>query len=475
MDNIILKLENEPLHKGTHINWTWKKGEKWVILGENGSGKTRFLELLEEKAGKEARSVSFENLERILEEQIHQDDSEFLGRIDTGTPLYRFLGLESNNISALPFKTGEGYEELLNQGIRTLSTGEMRRALIYRAVLAEPTLLMLDEPFDGLDVEAAADMKELIASLIREGHAVLMILNRKSEILEEHTHIGVFRDHQLAFTGSREEWIRYEKENPDRINNRLPIPDPPSDSVRYEGSASLVIMEDVTVRYGDKTILNNLFWEVKQGEHWQISGPNGAGKTTLLNLISGDNPQAYSNKVSLFGNRRGSGETVWEIKEKVGIISPALQLNYRVSLTARMCIVSGLFDSIGVYDKVSPLQRALADRWLAYLGMSDRADRPIKRLSYGEQRLLLIARGLIKHPPLLILDEPCQGLDDRNRLKVLKLLEEFASQSNSTLLYVTHHREDRIEGINRHLRFIPAELGYTCREEPLTEPNRQSG
>ena len=468
MDNIILKLEKEQLEKGKQINWTWKTGERWVILGENGSGKTRFLELLEEKAGKKARCVSFENLERILEEQIRQDDSEFLGKIDTGTTLYRFLGLNSCDASSLPFKVSEGFGKLLNQGIRTLSTGEMRRALIYRAVLAEPTLLMLDEPFDGLDVNAAADMKELIASLIRDDHAVLMILNRKSEILNEHSHIGVFRNNQLAFTGSREDWIRFEQENPDLDENDLSIPEPPAGSVRYTGNASLVEMQDVTVRYGDKTILNNLSWEVKQGEHWQISGPNGAGKTTLLNLISGDNSQAYSNKVSLFGSRRGSGETVWDIKEKVGIISPALQLNYRVSLSARMCIVSGLFDSIGIYDKVSPLQRALADKWLAYLGMSDRADRPMKRLSYGEQRLLLIARGLIKHPPLLILDEPCQGLDDKNRLKVLKLLEEFAAQSESTLLYVTHHKEDRIGGIERHLRFLPSEDGFTVKEEPLS-------
>ena len=395
------------------------------------------------------------------------DDSEFLGKVDTGTPLYRFLGLDSPDTEKLPFALSNGYEKLLNQGIRTLSTGEMRRALIFRAVLAEPSLLMLDEPFDGLDVTAAAQMRELISSLIRKGHAVLMILNRKSEILPEHSHIGVFRNYRLDFTGSREEWGNYEKQNPDNLVNDRPIPAPPLDAPTYSGDAPLVEMKDITVAYGDKTILERLFWKVNPGEHWQISGPNGAGKTTLLNMISGDNTQAYSNDVSLFGRRRGTGETVWEIKEKVGIISPALQLSYRVSASARVCILSGLFDSIGIYEKVSPLQRALADRWLAYLGMSDKADRPLRRLSYGEQRLLLIARGLIKHPPLLILDEPCQGLDDRNRIKVLKLLGEFAAQSESTLLYVTHHREDRIEGISRHLQFIQREKGFTVQEELL--------
>ncbi len=470
MKKILLKLENEKImtEKGKpsehNIHWTWTTGESWVILGSNGSGKTRFLELLEHRAGKGAKTVSFENLERILEEEIRQDDSEFLGKIDTGTPLYRFLGLASADPELIPFKTGDNYRTLLNHGIRTLSTGEMRRSLIYRAVLSQPSLLLLDEPFDGLDVTAAEEMRQLITHLIEEEHPVLLILNRKSEILPVNTHIGVFRDHHLLFTGSKEEWEKFEASRQDRRMTEIPIPPPPADAYRYDGGSSLVKMRDVTVKYGEKVVLNRLSWEVRKGEHWKITGPNGAGKTTLLNLICGENQQAYCNDIKLFGRQRGSGETVWEIKEKVGIISPALQLSYRVSASARMCIISGLFDSIGVYEKVSPLQRNLADRWLAYLGLTEKADTPMRRLSYGEQRLLLIARGLIKHPPLLILDEPCQGLDDSNREKVLNLLGQFACQSESTLLYVTHHQEDRIRGIERHIQFVPAEAGFTIRE-----------
>jgi len=472
MRKSILTLNNAPLpgapgrRETTAITWNWQAGEHWVILGDNGSGKTRFVELLSTAAGKEARTVSFENLERILDEQSRQDDSEFLGKIDTGTPLYRFLGLESPGDPAGAAILPRGYETLLNQGIRTLSTGEMRKALIFRAVLFEPSLLLLDEPFDGLDAHAAGEMRGLISSLIQQGQAILIILNRKSEILPEHTHVGVFRDNHLAFHGTMEEWREFDSRQDDQTAERRPVPPPPPDALQLE-EQTLVSMKDVTVRYGEKTVLEGVSWEVRQGEHWKITGPNGAGKTTLLNLISGDNPQAYCNEIHLFGKQRGSGETVWEIKEKVGIISPALQLSYRVSLTARMCIVSGLFDTIGIYDKVSPAQRELADRWLEYLELSDRADRPLRQLSYGEQRLLLIARGLIKHPPLLILDEPCQGLDDHNRLRILKLLGEFASQSESTLLYVTHHEEDRIDGIRRHLRFQPGEKGFTVKAERL--------
>jgi molybdate transport system ATP-binding protein len=278
-----------------------------------------------------------------------------------------------------------------------------------------------------------------------------MMLNRRSDLLPEHTHVGVFRDGSLIFSGSKQEWQQYEAKHQQDLGSEASIPGPPPDRVRVPGDSPLVKMNKVTVRYGEKVILNGLCWQVNQGEHWKITGPNGAGKTTLLNLVSGDHPQAYCNDISLFGRRRGTGESVWDIKQKVGIISPDLQLAYRVSVSARLCILSGLFDSIGVYDPVSPMQRDLADQWLNYLGMQDRADRPLRHFSYGEQRMLLIARGLIKHPPLLILDEPCQGLDDHNRIKVLKLLGEFAAGSESTLLYVTHRREDEIEGIRRHL------------------------
>jgi molybdate transport system ATP-binding protein len=483
-DPIVLQLDNEVLFSGkwpgrwnsalSPITWTWRRGESWVFLGDNGSGKTSFMELVQARAGKTARSVSCEALERIMAEQIRQDDSNFIGRIDTGAPLYRFLGLESPHEPLPVVLPDDAVFGLLDQGIRTLSTGEMRRALIYRAILARPSVLLLDEPFDGLDVAATATMRELICGLIDEGQALLMMLNRRSDLLPEHTHVGVFRGGSLVFSGSREEWQQHEivrvrvktpqpgsgltdfSESFDSDPKYSSIPGPPQDRVRLQHNSPLVTMRKVTVRYGEKTILDGFCWQVNQGEHWKISGPNGVGKTTLLNLVSGDHPQAYCNDISLFGRRRGTGESVWDIKQKVGIVSPDLQLSYRVSVSARLCILSGLFDSIGVYDPVSPMQRELANQWLSYLGMQDRADRPLRHFSYGEQRMLLIARGLIKHPPLLILDEPCQGLDDHNRTKVLRLLGEFAAGSESTLLYVTHRREDEIEGIRRHLDLSPA-------------------
>ena len=296
----VLQLENEVLFSDkwpgrwnpalSPINWTWRPGENWVFLGDNGSGKTSFMELVEARAGKTARSVSFEALERIMAEQIRQDDSNFIGRVDTGTPLYRFLGLESPHQPLPALLADDAVSGLLDQGIRTLSSGEMRRALIYRAILARPSVLLLDEPFDGLDVAATAAMRELVGGLIRSGQALLMMLNRRSDLLPEHTHVGVFRDGSLVFAGSMEEWYQHESQHRQDPGSKVSIPGPPPDRVRVPGNSPLVMMNNVTVCYGEKVILDGLCWQVNQGEHWKITGPNGAGKTTLLNLVSGDHP-----------------------------------------------------------------------------------------------------------------------------------------------------------------------------------------
>ncbi|MDA3956839.1 ATP-binding cassette domain-containing protein [Oceanispirochaeta sp.] len=456
--------------KGPPLSWTWNPGESWVILGENGSGKTHFSELIADNMPGRVDKVSFEDLEELLEKQIRQDDSEYTGKVDTGTPLFEFLGLKiGGEIPTDAPPPPSGLEKLMNSGLRILSTGEIRKSLIYKALLGKPELLILDEPFDGLDKESVLQMQDMINTLIREGFPVLMILNRKSEILPTHSHVAVFRDFHLVFKGSLKEWVHFDSLDVPSEQKNLKIPASPGKA--YQGGEDLLVdIRNTSIRYGDKTILDRVNWQVKRGEHWKITGPNGAGKSTLLGLITGDQPQAYANDIRLFGKPRGSGESVWEIKEKLGIISPALQLSYRVSLTARMCIVSGLYDSIGIYNSVPPRERALADEWLGYIGMFDKAETPLKRLSYGEQRLLLIARGLIKHPPLLILDEPCQGLDDRNRERILEVLGNFAGESESTLLYVTHHEEDKIRHIERHLCFHPCKGGFTLTSDALPLP-----
>ena len=216
-------------------------------------------------------------------------------------------------------------------------------------------------------------------------------------------------------------------------------------------SDPLVRITNGRVAYGETVIFEDLDWTIEPGQHWQVTGPNGSGKTCLLNLITGDHPQCYVNDIFVFGMQRGNGESIWDIKQYLGYVSSALQWEYNVSVSVKNAIISGFYDSIGIYQKYSDQQSQIADHWLSLLGMEARANQPFSQLSFGDQRLILIARAMVKHPPLLILDEPCLGLDELNRQLVLALIEKICRGSETTVLYVNHRPADNIPGIQHHL------------------------
>ena len=216
-------------------------------------------------------------------------------------------------------------------------------------------------------------------------------------------------------------------------------------------SLPLVRIRNGRVAYGETVIFSDLDWIIEPGQHWQVTGPNGSGKTCLLNLVTGDHPQCYVNDIFVFGMQRGGGESIWDIKQHLGYVSSALQWEYTVSVSVRNTIISGFYDSIGIYQKYTDIQASIADSWLRLLGMEARSGQPFNQLSFGDQRLVLIARAMVKHPPLLLLDEPCLGLDDLNRQLVLALIEKICAASETTVLYVNHRAEDSIKGIDHHL------------------------
>jgi molybdate transport system ATP-binding protein len=217
-------------------------------------------------------------------------------------------------------------------------------------------------------------------------------------------------------------------------------------------------MQQVHVTYGDKHILNNINWLVEKGACWSLTGPNGAGKSTLLSLITADNPQAYSNEIYLFDRKRGSGESIWDIKQKTGFLSPELQLYFDASATAFSAIASGLFDTIGLFRKLNEGQEKLVWEWLQYMGVQPYAYRVMATLPAGLQRLILLARTLIKMPALLVLDEPCQGLDDDQTRFVRALINEYCNRTGAGLIYVSHYIEELPDCIKHHLRLKKGEV-----------------
>ncbi|PID46338.1 MAG: molybdenum ABC transporter ATP-binding protein [Proteobacteria bacterium] len=347
-----------------------------------------------------------------------------------------------------------GLGNLLDRAFRKLSTGESRKMMLVRALANQPELLVLDEPFDGLDVDMYAQLQSYLSQLSNTVPMVI-VLNRLDECPDFITDIAYVENGELHHRIKRNDETAYAELyqllHLKTTDLEVPAADPENAIPALDAGEPLVHLTNASIRYADTVIFEGLNWTIQPNEHWQLSGPNGSGKTGLLSLITGDHPQCYTNDIFVFGFQRGSGESIWQIKQFIGYVSTALQWEYRVSISLRNVIISGFYDSIGLYSKATERQKQIADEWLALLGMADRADYPFNKLSYGDQRLLLIARAMVKHPPLLILDEPCLGLDDMNRQLVLALIEKICASTETSVLYVNHHPEDKIKGIERHL------------------------
>ncbi|HDT3134922.1 TPA: molybdate ABC transporter ATP-binding protein ModF [Enterobacter asburiae] len=463
----------------TIADLTLRAGESWAFVGTNGSGKSALaralageLPLLKgECQGDFTRltRLSFEQLQKLVSDEWQRNNTDLLspGEEDTGRTTAEIIQDEVKDPARCQRLAERfGITALLNRRFKYLSTGETRKTLLCQALMSEPELLILDEPFDGLDVQSRAQLAALLESLNQQGYTLVLVLNRFDEIPDFIQHAGVLADCNLTETGEKSALLKQaliaqlaHSEQLDGIT--LPEPDAPSARHALDPHQPRIVLRDGIVSYDDRPILNRLSWTVNPGEHWQIVGPNGAGKSTLLSLITGDHPQGYSNDLTLFGRRRGSGETIWDIKKHIGYVSSSLHLDYRVSTTVRNAILSGYFDSIGIYQAVSDKQQKLAQQWLDILGMDNRvADAPFHSLSWGQQRLALIVRALVKHPTLLILDEPLQGLDPLNRQLIRRFVDVLISEGETQLLFVSHHAEDAPACITHRLEFVPDGEGY---------------
>ena len=447
------------------IDWVIESGETWVIVGPNGSGKSALVASLVGEGNSTSGSrvinetniavVSMEQQGELILRERERDDSDLTDEINEGTLVQQMLDevcsdseLQHQLIDAL------GMQELLGRGFRKLSTGETRKVLIIRALSSSPKLLVLDEPFEGLDVRTVAKVRDLLKQLSL-GTTLILALNRLDEIPEFTTHAIRMESGRIAqkFDCCNGEEARRLLSQISQIRSsdiKLPPPETEINTPRND-DGSLVRLRQASVRYIDNVVFEGINWTISPGEHWQVKGPNGSGKTCLLNLVTGDHPQCYVNDISLFGFRRGQGETIWQIKQYMGFVSTALHWDYRLSVGVRNVIVSGFYDSIGLYQRATETQLEIADKWLALMGLNRKATASFSSLSYGEQRIILIARAMVKHPPLLLLDEPCLGLDDANRQLVLALTERILDEGRTTLVYVTHHQEDRIDSIENEL------------------------
>jgi molybdate transport system ATP-binding protein len=474
MDSVLLKIENVCVHIHRKeilrdISLEIKSGEQWMIFGEAGSGKTILAHTL---AGNHAFSgrIDFSGFEEkiqangvVVVEQQHrfldlQNQSNFYYQ-----QRYNAIDAESTmTVSEALAVLDEGQDtyfsksalivifqlnHVLNEPLIQLSNGENKRLQILEAVLRFPALLILDEPFTGLDAEGRKMLEGILAGLANSGQHMLLLTSR--------IFVPSCFNRYASLQIGKLQFLNTWSEIPDRHTEfrELPVKDFPS-SMRfsYPDFSHAVRMRNVHVQYEGKKILDGINWEIEKGACWGLSGHNGAGKSTLLSLITADNPQAYANEIHLFDRKRGSGESIWEIKHKIGYLSPELQLYFDPAATAFTAVASGLFDTIGLFRRLSAEQEQYVNEWLKFLDCATYGNRLLNSLPAGLQRMVLLGRSLIKTPPLLILDEPCQGLDQAQITLTLHIIDRYCAHFGASLIFVSHYEDEFPACIGRTLR-----------------------
>lgn len=468
MQNVIT-IENgvtrHPLYRLKEpINLQIGKGEHVAIVGGNGAGKSLLVDTMTGRYPLLMNEVKYDfspshsnlvsdNIKYITFRDSYGDaDGNYYYQqrwnsqdLDE-TPVVRDLLPECKNHELRDALYNLfGIEAMLDKHIILLSSGELRKFQLTKTLMSDPRVLIMDNPFIGLDAKTRQLLHELLKKLTEMTDLqVILILSKTDDIPAFITHVIPVADRICGAKLTKEEYLASRPEAPthvlsDEKRQRI-IELPYSDNLYH--TEHIVDLNKVSIRYGERTILKELDWTVKCGEKWALSGENGAGKSTLLSLVCADNPQSYACDISLFGRKRGSGESIWEIKKHIGYVSPEMHRAYLKNLPAIDIVASGLHDSIGLYKKPRPEDRDTCLWWMDIFGIADLADSNFLQLSSGEQRMVLLARAFVKDPELLILDEPLHGLDMVNRRLVKDVIEAFCQRNDKTMIMVTHYQEE---------------------------------
>lgn len=441
------------------ISWTLHKQEHWAFVGPNGGGKTLLADILCRKIALQKGNVSYLFNEKNNSTGIQTISFRDVYDLADYKNMYyqqRFNVTEQDEApfvdDLLDLTDSEFIEKMLNafnlkrllgKRIIQLSSGELRKFLIVRVLQRKPTILVLDNPFIGLDAHSRILLNEMLTQMAAlSGLQLILLLSSPNDIPNIITHVLPVTDKKLLKPLSKDEFLQNKTVQKKLFPAPKSQPALPIKKINKLHFDYAVKMRQVTIRYSQRTILNDINWTIKKGEKWALSGPNGSGKSTLLSLIYADNPQGYANDITLFDRRRGSGESIWDIKKEIGYVSPEMHLFYLKNVPAIEIVGSGFFDTIGLYRKCDAEQLKICEYWMNVFRIEHLKDRSFLKLSSGEQRLALLARAFVKDPALLILDEPLHGLDIVNKHYVKKIIEEFCADSEKTLIYVTHYAEE---------------------------------
>ena len=324
-----------------------------------------------------------------------------------------------------------------NSSLKSMSSGEQKKALLQYIINKKPGFIVVDNVLDNLDTAAQDDILSSLKKIATD-ILIIQIINRKKDILPFIEKVFTIKNNKVCKEESIIDYLNKKNETgaihfPEIIPAALhsyTLPQTP-----------LIQLKGVSVSYDGRKILNDINWTINPGEFWQLAGPNGSGKSTILSLITGDNPKGYGQNLVLFGIKKGSGETVWDIKQNIGYLTPTMTQFFPRLDSAEKMVLSGFFDSVGLYCIPNETQVKTAQNWLRLIGLYEERNQPFCFLPLGKQRMVLVARAMVKHPPLLILDEPASGLNDDDIMIFTSLINKIAAESTTAIVYVSHRPE----------------------------------
>ena len=481
LEHITVRYLDKTLFTG--LDWHINTGEQWAITGPSGSGKSALINTIAGKFNVINGSIHHHFSETYRQQHTITDPyfsyrdllalvghhHTFRNRSNTTTDFYyqqRFNSMDASDAPTVrEYLYGEsgGIPEqtpileplkipaLMDKELIKLSNGETRRVMIAKSLLKQPVLLMLDNPFSGLDVQTRKNFSEMVNRIIANGTTVLLVTS-PTEVPENITHVLTLEEGRITGKYTREEYLKIPQPvatqswQVDEEKIRAIVKNTPSP---FE---TIIRMEHIKVQYGEHLILDDVNWIVKPNEKWALLGHNGAGKSTLLSLINGDNPQAYAQELYLFDRKRGSGESIWDIKKKIGFVSPELHQYFQAGSNCLQVVVSGFFDIIGSNRQGTAEQQEHAAAWMDILDIAAYANQAFKGVPESVQRLTLLARALVKEPPLLIFDEPCQGLDLQQKEHFKHVIDVLCDVMDLTLIFVTHYQEEIPAAVTKVLK-----------------------
>jgi molybdate transport system ATP-binding protein len=485
---ILIEFKNVSIKKGEtvilkDINFEIKQGQNWAIIGENGSGKSTLLNAIAENATPASgHIIKSENIKTVLftgdfkanrlvsqsyqyyQQRYNSDDADITPTVyqiiqNQLNPLYT---VDVNSVALTEKLYTENDIEhyakllkinhLLHRKIITLSNGETRRVRLLNVLLKKPQLLLLDNPFVGLDVESRQTLHTILQDIMLEGIQIVLVCT-PNEIPQGISDVIALKEGKIEKI-LRGPFVQNWKQNDDLNAPKLDtdILSKIKSKPIFDSFENAVNFRNVTIQYKGEKVVNGIDWVVKKGEKWALMGPNGSGKSTILSLIMADNPQGYGNDYDLFDRKRGSGESIWDIKKRIGFVSPEFHLYTNTYQKVWAIVASGLFDTPQLSKPLTDAQIETVKMYLQLFDLDKDKNKLLNQLSMGQQRWVFLARALVKNPPLLILDEPCQGLDEANMVSFRNLVNDLVVSLDKTLIYVTHYEAEIPACVDRVFR-----------------------